>query len=166
MRFSRWIGDWNGRRTALGLGLLAVSAAFAGCSAKSAEERLVGKWKGKVEINEQAVADELAKTGDADSAKQVFEALQTMQVDIEFQAGGKLNMSAAAQTPAGADTQSITGTWNVIAHDGDQITIESHYEGDDVAEEIEIKLEGDDAFSTRPPGPNHEIGVLRMKRMR
>ena len=150
----------------LSLGSLAAFIFLAGCSAKSAEERLVGKWKGKVEINEQAVADELAKTGDADSAKQVFEALETMEVDIEFKADGKLSMSAEAQTPAGADTQSISGKWQVIADDGDEITIESLYDGEEEAEKIDIKLEGDDAFSTRPPGPNHEIGVLRMKRMR
>jgi hypothetical protein len=89
-----------------------------------------------------------------------------MQVDIEFQADGKLSMSAEAQTPDGADAQSITGQWQVIAQEGDEITIESRYDGEEEAEEIDIKLEGDDAFSTRPPGPNREIGVLRMKRMR
>jgi hypothetical protein len=144
-------------------GVFAV--ALAGCG-KSAEERLVGKWKGKVELNEEAITKELAKTGDDASAKQVFEALQSMEVDIEFAADGKLSMSAAAQTPAGDDTQSITGKWQVVSQDGDQITIESIYEGEKEPEQIDIKLEGDDAFSTRPPGPNHEIGVLRMRRMR
>ena len=160
MRIGNRIG-----RSLVSLGLLVI-VALAGCSAKSAEERFVGKWKGKVEINEQAVSDELAKTGDADSAKQVFEALETMEVDIEFQADGKLSMSAEAKTPDGADRQSITGKWQVIAHDDDQVTIESLYDGEAETEEIEIKLEGDVAFSSRPPGPNHEIGVLRMKRLR
>lgn len=139
---------------------------LAGCGGKSAQERLVGKWRGQVELNEEAVTKELAKTGDDSNARLVFEALESMEVDIEFQADGKLNMSAAAQTPAGADKQSVSGKWQVVSQEGDNITIKSIYEGEQQAEQIDIHLESDDAFSTRPPGPNREIGVLRMRRLR
>ena len=118
-------------------------AITAGCG-PSAADRLVGRWKGSVQID-QAEADRQleAKTSPLEKGMGRFllSGLKSMKMTMEFQSDGQMTMSLAA----GPLNRESRATWKVVHGDAEKVTISSVDEKGN-EQQFALVFEGPDTF--------------------
>ncbi len=151
------------------VGLLAM-AVSAGCN-HSPENRLVGRWQGKVLVDRSAVEGQIDKKiknkmaavlakGVIDKMLQKFE---SASITLNFRKNGTYDGSVKGLP--GKD-RNISGTWKVVSSAGSEIKIEIEQNGK--KETTTIAFRGRDEFTIKAPPGVQEIpdGIeFRFRRM-
>jgi hypothetical protein len=143
------------------LWLLVLAALLPVGCAKTAKDKLVGKWQGSPVLDDAAIQRKLGDVGGGPVMKLAvetgIEAAKTVKMDIQFNADGTMNSS-------GRVGQS-NGTWQVLKAEGPKATLKT-VESDGKEREMEITFENDDTFSMPLPAPLADIGIVRFQRVK
>ena len=134
-----------------------------GCG-PTVEERLVGKWKGTVELDTSAIEKKGAETGNpllSILAKQVASSL-------DFQLELKADKTLESEVRAGALSQEVTGTWKVQSSDKNQATVVVTEPGGEQTHTLLLDadfMDGTGGFSVPAWGEAAGLGTFRFKRV-
>lgn len=134
---------------------------------KTPEEVLVGNWEGKVELDQEVVAQKLDAVKDPEAKNLLYWEIETpasLNSKLTLKADGSMIMAATINTADGDKSLQSRGTWEVLSAEGDQAKVRLRYDGE--VEEKVFTFDDVDAFATEPPGPDKTIGVLKFKRLR
>ena len=128
-------------------------AGSVGCnhSTSSPEQRLLGRWQGTLQIDQDLAADTL-------TPEQIAE-IQGATMLVEFQADGTMNLGVT-----GKPTQA-TGTWELVKTGANTITILST-ESDGKSTDLQLHFSDDNVFAMPLPGPLAKAGSMEFRRLR
>ena len=143
-------------RTTLALSWAGLLAGLVGCGAGSlppAAERLPGKWQGQMIVYEDTVQGKL-------SPEQIAH-LKDQQMGLEFATDGSMVTSAEVNGQA----TSSAGHWELVAQEGDLLTIKSTEQGGQT-KDVNIEFDGADTFYIPLKTEVAELGAMRFTRMR
>lgn len=138
------------------LALLAGTLLSLGCG-PSPESRLVGKWQGKIEVDEAAVDARLEKDGPF--ARAMLKPLltnmaQNATFDVEFRDDG----THTSRFKLGPVDKTQSGTWKVKAAEGDRVTLTLVEDG---RTHDETLILGDKSFTMEAPGEAEGLAKVR-----
>jgi hypothetical protein len=136
---------------------------FLGC-APTAEDKLVGRWKGGLEIDDASVQQELASAGSNPIQKALVEkfiqAIESGTIDVELKADG----SYTSTVRLGPLSKDAYGQWEVVRETGDQATIRmTDHNGQ--AQEPTVRFEEDGTLAIDAPDAAKGLAVFRCKRV-
>ena len=144
---------------------IAVLTSTLGCS-KSNDQKLIGRWQGKIELNESEVSKTIEESeGDEitkDLLKRQFDAMAQTEITVEFKPNGEMTTSGKVNEVV----QSTTSSWKATKDESNNLVVESSGPDGKDPEKITVRFENNDQFVTDPPGPNKLIGVIRFRRLR
>jgi hypothetical protein len=154
----------------LGVVLLLCLASL-GCGAKEVrvEDKIVGAWQGRFEIDQAAVDQRLETAEDVAQKLMLQAAVATMSdanaaFNIELKADGTFQ---SKWTAANSTTES-SGTWQIKSVEGSKVTLvttekeTSHEHALTLAPDFLAESGG---FSMPAPGPLADLGVLKFQRL-
>jgi len=133
-----------------------LMAGLIGCGSSSlppAAERLPGRWQGQMIVYEDSVQGKL-------TPEQISH-LSQQQLGLEFVADGTMVTSAEVNGRA----TSASGHWEVIAQDGDLLSIKSTEQGGQ-PKDVNIEFDGADTFYIPLKTEVAELGAMKFTRLR
>ena len=145
-------------------GASAINSSQAAASTES-PHRLIGKWEGMLEVDQQAVEQLFKDAGREDQITTALETYKTMQMKMDFEESGEMKMSIKIGTENANEENSGSGTWELIRDEGNKSIVKSKEEGSE-AQEIEISFDDPDHFQMLPKGPFRNAAVLKFSRIR
>lgn len=135
--------------------LVAALALSLGCGSKPTppQQRLPGKWYGKMIVHHESVGNSLTPAQIAQ--------LEKMEMGIEFTKDGGMVLSGVNNN---VPYQS-QGKWQFIGQEGDILTIKS-IESDGNQKDVVIVFEGNDEFSMPLKTEVANIGAMKFERLK
>ena len=135
-----------------GEGSTATSEPAAVVDSRPPGERLAGQWVGALVVDEEGVKG---------LAPEQIAAAQQARLGIAFGADGTMVEwdAASAQSPE------VPGSWQLVSHEGDNITIKSTSAGGK-QKDIVIMFESPDSFLMPLKTEVANLGAMRFERMR
>lgn len=143
--------------TAVVISLLSV-----GC-APSAKEKLVGKWRGGVEFDDEAVQQKLDEAGNPVATaivKKMIEAFESGTMDIQL----KADDSYTSSTQLGPFSKADYGTWEIVNEQSTQATIRfASHEGN--VQDATVLFSEKDVITAPFTGQGAGLGAFRCNRV-
>jgi hypothetical protein len=142
-----------------------------GCGAKvvRVEDRIIGAWQGRYQIDQAAVEKRIQETKDISERLMLEAAVQTMgnagaTFDIDLKKDGTFQSKLAV----GETVTESSGTWQLKNVEGLQATLVTTE--NETSHEHPLTLDADfltgaGGFSTPAPGPLAALGALKFKRL-
>jgi hypothetical protein len=144
----------------LALALMVTAAAMAGLAgcggsgvAAAPVDRLPGKWQGQMIVYEDAVQGKLSPEQIAD--------LSQKRLGLDFAADGSMITSGEVH----GQSFSNPGRWEVVAQEGELLTIKSTEAGGQT-KDVNIEFDGADTFYIPLKTEVAELGAMRFERLR
>jgi hypothetical protein len=160
-----------------GLLVLASVSLLAGCGSKTSNapvattlessakptDRLIGRWQGTMQVNEEAVRAAIP----ADKVEAAITSLQAMRMEMDFRQDGTLLLAGENH---GKPYES-QASWELVSEDGEKMTLRSVEKtalpGAEPQEKtIDIRFDGQDSFTMPLQTEVAELGSLRFSRLR
>ena len=132
---------------------------------KELPHRLVGKWHGKLEIDQQAVTQLFKDAGREDQLETALDTYQNMEMTMGFEEGGKMTMSIKIVTDETSEENHGLGHWELVRDEGNMSIVKSQEEGSQ-EQEIEMSFKDPDHFQMLPKGPFRNAAVIKFSRIR
>ena len=120
---------------------------------KKPQHRLVGLWKGAVELTGSGAEIGLSE--------EEVENIKATKMDIHFKSDGTVKLEGVS---AGKPYES-GGTWEVISEEGDKLVFRT-VESEDTESDAEIQFEGAHTFSMPLPEDLARLGAMKFRRLR
>ena len=117
------------------------------------QHRLVGLWKGTVELTGSGTEIGLSK--------EEVETIKATKMDIHFKPDGTVKLEGVS---AGKPYES-GGTWEVISEQGDKLVFRT-IESEDTESDAEIQFENAHTFSMPLPEDLGRLGAMKFRRLR
>lgn len=129
----------------------------------SPTDRLIGRWQGTMQVNEEAVR---AAVG-PDKVEAALTSLQAMQMQMDFRPDGLLLLAGENH---GKPYES-QASWELVSQEGERVTLRSVEQAaaPGVAPQektIDIRFEGQDSFTMPLQTEVADLGSLRFTRVR
>lgn len=130
---------------------LAIATLPAVASANS-NEKIIGKWEAKLEVDEDKLKKLLADQGTPPELvdmilPMVVAQLGNASIIMEFKEDNSMEFTAKGIP---GQEESKEGKWEIVKEDGDKLTIKSTQEGEEEVQEI--TFDGDDKFTLTAEG--------------
>ena len=139
-----------------------LSLLIVGC-APSAKDKLVGKWRGGVDFDDEAVQqklDEAGNPGASSIVKKMIEAFESGTMDIEL----KADDSYTSNTQLGPLSKADFGKWEVVNEQSTQATIRfTSHEGN--VQEAAVLFSEKDVITAPFTGQGAGLGAFRCNRV-
>lgn len=132
---------------------------------QESSHRLVGQWEGKLDLDPQAIEQVFKEAGREAELDAALETYRNMQMQMAFDRDGVMKISVKIGADETGETNSASGTWELVRDEGNTSIVRSQETGSE-EEEIEISFNDDDHFQTLPKGPLRNAAVLKFSRIR
>jgi hypothetical protein len=145
------------------LSVCLLAVVLTGCG-KSAKNRLVGRWQGRIEFDDAKVDQKLQESANSPIqraiAEKMIKGFESSTFDIELKKDG----SFTSTLKIGPMTTNGYGKWEVVNQKGNRATIRLT-DQDGKVQTPTITFSDNDTFTTDATGPVSEIAVFRCKRV-
>lgn len=145
------------------LSVCLLAVVLTGCG-KSAKNRLVGRWQGRIEFDDAKVDQKLQESANSPIQRAIVEKLikgfESGTLDFELKSDG----SYTSTMKFGRVTTDKYGKWEVVEQNGNRATVRlTNHDGN--VETPTITFSDNDTFTTDARGPVSEIAAFRCKRV-